>query len=281
VNIALTGASGFIGRHVAGRLGAEGHAVRAVSMRAAPRPENFEGCDAVIHLAGEPVAQRWTAAARKRIRASRVEGTRALVDAFRARPPRVLVSASAVGYYGSRGDEALTEGSPPGSDFLSGVVTAWEREAQAAEQFGVRVVRLRIGVVLGPGGGALQRMLLPFRLGLGGRIGDGKQWMSWIHIVDLAGLISFALGTPALSGAVNAGAPNPVTNVEFTRELARALHRPAIFPVPRLALKLLFGETAQIVYASQRMLPDAALRAGFRFRFPEIGPALRNILAAG
>ena len=281
MNIAVTGASGFIGRHLTERLRSESHTVRAVSVRTPPRPENFEGCAAVVHLAGEPVAQRWTAAARERIRASRVDGTRALVDALRARPPRVLVSASAVGYYGSRGDEVLKEDSPPGSDFLVGVVTRWEREALAAEEFGVRVVRLRTGMVLGPGGGALQRMLLPFRLGLGGRIGDGKQWMSWIHLDDLTALISFALATPALSGAVNAGTPAPVTNAEFTRELARALHRPAIFPVPRFALKLLFGEMAEIVYASQRMVPDVALRAGFDFKFPEIGPALRNILAAG
>ncbi len=279
MNIALTGASGFIGRHVSERLGAAGHAVRGVSTRGGFRPESFDGCDAVIHLAGEPVAQRWTAAARERIRASRVDGTRALVDALHARPPKVLVSASAVGYYGSRGDEMLKEDSPPGSDFLAGVVTAWEREARAAEEFGVRVVRIRTGLALGARGGALERMLLPFRLGIGGRIGDGTQWMSWIHVGDLTALISFALAEPALHGAVNAGAPNPVTNSRFTRELARALRRPAIFPVPRLALKILFGEMAEIIYASQRMIPEAALRAGFRFRFPEIGAALRDVLA--
>ena len=280
MNIAITGASGLIGQHLVRCLGAEGHTVRAVSMRTAPPPEKFEGCDAVIHLAGEPVAQRWTPAARERIRASRVEGTRALVNALRVHQPKVLVSGSAVGYYGSRGDEVLKEDSPPGADFLAEVTVAWEREAQAAEAFGVRVIRLRTAIVLGPGGGALQRMLLPFRLGIGGRIGDGKQWMSWIHMDDLSSLIVFALMTPALSGPLNAGAPNPVTNVEFTRELARALHRPAIFPVPRLALKILFGEMAEIIYASQRMVPEAALRAGFRFKFPEIGPALREVLSA-
>jgi hypothetical protein len=280
MNIAITGASGFIGQHLASRLTTDGHTVLAVSTRTAPPPGKFEGCDAVIHLAGEPVAQRWTPAARERIRASRVEGTRALVNALRVEPPKVLVSGSAVGYYGSRGDEVLKEDSPPGLDFLAEIATAWEREAQAAEAFGVRVVRLRTGVVLGPGGGALKRMLLPFRLGIGGRIGDGKQWMPWIHMDDLTSLIVFALMTPAFSGPLNAGAPNPVTNADFTRELARALHRPAIFPVPRLALKLLFGEMAEIIYASQRMVPEAALRAGFRFKFPEIGPALRDVLSA-
>lgn len=280
MNIAITGASGFIGQHLASRLTTDGHTVLAVSTRTAPPPGKFEGCDAVIHLAGEPVAQRWTPAARERIRASRVEGTRALVNALRVEPPKVLVSGSAVGYYGSRGDEVLKEDSPPGLDFLAEIATAWEREAQAAEAFGVRVVRLRTGVVLGPGGGALKRMLLPFRLGIGGRIGDGKQWMPWIHMDDLTSLIVFALMTPAFSGPLNAGAPNPVANADFTRELARALRRPAIFPVPRLALKLLFGEMAEIIYASQRMVPEAALRAGFRFKFPEIGPALRDVLSA-
>jgi uncharacterized protein (TIGR01777 family) len=280
MNIAITGASGFIGQHLTRRLTTDGHMVRAVSTRTAPPPGKFEGCGAVIHLAGEPVAQRWTRAARERIRASRADGTRALVNALRVRPPKVLVSGSAVGYYGSRGDEVLKEDSPPGSDFLAEIAVAWEREAQAAEAFGVRVVRLRIAMVLGPGGGALQRMLLPFRLGIGGGIGNGKQWMSWIHIDDLTSLIVFALMTPALSGPLNAGAPNPIINAEFTRELARALHRPAILPVPRLALKLVFGEMAEIIYASQRMVPEAASRAGFRFKFPEVGLALRDVLTA-
>lgn len=274
MNVGITGASGFVGERVSEYLRGAGHAVRAVSTRSAPRPEDVRDCDAVVHLAGEPVAQRWTAAARERIRSSRVEGTRALVAALQLKPPAVLIGASAIGYYGSRGEEILTEDSSPGSDFLGSLAVEWEREAQAAEEFGVRVVRLRIAMVLGRGGGALARMLPPFRLGLGGPIGGGRQWMSWIHREDLAALIRFALENPAVRGAVNAAAPNPVTNVEFTRELGRAVHRPAILPVPRLALKLLYGEMAEIIYASQRVIPQAALRAGFQFQFSNVRDAL-------
>jgi uncharacterized protein len=279
MDIAITGATGFIGRRVVERLQRDGQTIRPVSVRAGLRAEDFKDCDAVIHLAGEPVAQRWTAAARERIRASRVEGTRSLVAALAglAEPPRVLISASAVGYYGSRGDEIITESSAPAVDFLGKLAVDWEREAKQAEKLGVRVVILRIGVVLGRGG-ALDRMLLPFRFGLGGRIGTGKQWMSWIHIDDLADLVSFALVTPQMTGAVNATSPHPVRNAEFTRELARAVRRPAIFPVPRLALNLLYGEMAGIIYASQRVAPEAACRAGFQFRYLLIGTALNQIL---
>jgi uncharacterized protein (TIGR01777 family) len=280
VKIAITGASGFIGRALADRLRSGGHAVTPVSLRAAPRPESFPACDALVHLAGEPVVQRWTAAARERIRNSRIEGTRALVAALRDRPPRVLVSASAVGYYGSRGDDPLTEAAAPGADFLGEVAVGWEREARAAEAFGVRVVTPRIGVVLGRGGGALARMTLPFRLGVGGRLASGKQWMSWIHLDDLIALIEFAIATPALDGPLNAVAPHPVTNAEFTRELAHALRRPAIFPVPAFALKLVFGEMAQVLLGSQRAIPEAALRAGFRFRYSDVGPALAAALGS-
>jgi uncharacterized protein len=252
MNIAITGATGLLGRSIAERLRASGGVVRAVSVRTPPRPEDLDGCRAVIHLAGEPVAQRWTASVRDRILASRVEGTRGLVQALSslAQPPEVLISASAVGYYGSRGDEMLRESAAPADDFLARVCVEWEREALVAEKLGVRVVRLRIAMVLAREGGALQRMLLPFRLGTGGKIGDGAQWMSWIHIEDLISLIRFALVTPELRGALNASAPNPVTNVEFTRVLSRALHRPAIFPVPRFALKLLYGEMAGMVFAT-------------------------------
>jgi uncharacterized protein (TIGR01777 family) len=277
MKIAVTGASGFIGQKLTAKLGNE---ARAVSLRG--NLDGLAGADAVVHLAGEPVSQRWTKEVRGKIRSSRVEGTRRLVDAMRAnhineQPPKVLVSASAVGYYGSRGDELLTESSDPAEGFLADTSVEWEREARKAEEFGVRVVCLRNGLVLGDGGG-LAKMLPPFKLGIGGKIGDGKQWTSWIHIDDAVGLIEFAISSSRLSGAVNATSPNPVTNAEFTRELARALHRPAIFPVPKLALHLLYGDMAQIVYASQRAIPEAALRAGYQFRFPNLDGALLDIL---
>jgi uncharacterized protein (TIGR01777 family) len=279
VKIAITGASGFVGRALSDRLRSAGHGVIEVSLRTQPSPEVFAGCKAVVNLAGEPVAQRWTAAARERISKSRVEGTRTLVAALRKHPPAALVSASAIGYYGSRGDEMLTEDSPPASDFLGQLVLAWEKEARVAEQFGVRVVTPRIGVVLGRGGGALAKMLLPFRLGVGGRLGTGAQWMSWIALDDLVSLIEFAIEDDALSGPVNAVAPNPVTNAVFTRELGATLHRPAIFPVPAFALKMLFGEMSQILLGGQRVIPQVALRAGFQFRFADLGQALRHAIA--
>jgi uncharacterized protein len=280
MKVAITGGSGFIGRAIAERLRASGHSVTAVSLRTSPAPEVFAGCEGVVHLAGEPVAQRWTAAAKERIVSSRVQGTRTLVAALRQQPPAVLVSASAIGYYGSRGDEILTENSPPGSDFLGQVAVAWEQEARAAEAFGVRVVTPRIGVVLGRGGGALPKMALPFRCGVGGRLGDGRQWTSWIHLNDLTALVEFSIATVAVRGPVNAVAPNPVTNATFTQELAAALHRPALFPVPAVALKLLLGEMSQVVLASQRVIPEAALRTGFQFRFTDLGAALQQIFAA-
>ncbi len=253
-----------------------GNEARAVSLRG--NLDGLDRSDAVVHLAGEPVSQRWTKAARERIRSSRVDGTRRVVDAIRTNPPRVLVSASAVGYYGSRGDEVLTESSHPADGFLADVCEEWEHEARKAENFGVRVVCLRNGLVLGKGGG-LDKMMLPFKLGIGGKIGDGKQWMAWIHIDDAVGLIEFALSCEDLRGAVNATAPEPVTNEEFTRELASALHRPAIFPVPKFALRLLYGDMAQIVYASQRVVPEKALEAGYEFRFPSLRNALLNVVA--
>jgi uncharacterized protein (TIGR01777 family) len=280
MNVALTGASGFIGREVARSFTAAGHVVHAVSLRGAIAPEAIAGANAVVHLAGEPVAQRWTAAARDRILRSRVDGTRALVAAMRAQPPQVLISASAVGYYGSRGDEILTESAPPADDFLGRVALAWEEEAQAAEPLGVRVARIRIGVVLGPKGGALARMRLPFRLGVGGRLGSGHQWMSWVHIDDLLALIAFLMKESTVRGVFNATSPFPVTNREFTRALAEAVHRPAVFPVPAFALRMMFGEMSQVLLASQRAIPDAAQRAGFVFRHPDIYAALAQIARA-
>jgi uncharacterized protein len=279
MDVAVTGASGFIGRRAVELLRARGHSIRPVSLRSIPIAEQLAACDAVIHLAGEPVAQRWTASAKKRILDSRVGGTRALLAAMRDHPPNVLVSASGIGYYGSCGDRILTEQSPAASDFLGQVAAAWEHEAQEAEKLGVRVVRLRIGTVMGRGGGALQKMLLPFRMGLGGRLGAGTQWMSWIHREDLCQMILLALGNSTLRGVFNATSPHPVTNADFTRALARAIHRPAVIPVPAFALRMLLGEMSDILLGSQRAVPEAALRAGFEFRYPEIGAALIQILS--
>jgi len=265
MNIAVTGASGMIGRRVCEVLAAR-------PVRRDHLEQDLAGADAVVHLAGEPIAQRWTSAARHRILESRDAGTLRLVRAMEAmpRPPAVLVSASAVGYYGSRGDEVLTEDSSPGTGFLPEVCLAWERGAAA---FHGRVVRLRIGVVLSRRGGALPRMLTPFRLGVGGRVGSGRQWMSWIHIDDLVGIIRFALEHP-VEGVWNATSPNPVTNADFTRAVAEALHRPAIFPVPAAALRLLFGEMSEVLLGSQRVQPQAAVNAGFTFAHPEVEEAL-------
>jgi hypothetical protein len=235
-----------------------------------------------VNLAGENVAQRWTTAIKKRIYESRVDGTRAVVRALAGldQKPSVLINASAIGYYGSRGDEILTEGSAPATDFLGVLCAAWEREAREAESFGVRVVCPRVGVVLGHAGGALSRMLPAFRLGAGGRLGSGNQWMSWIHLDDLVNLIAFGLSNAALKGPVNATVPHPVSNAEFTQELARALHRPAIFPVPGFALKLLFGEMSSMLLGGQRVVPQAALAAGFAFRYSDLGSALADLLGS-
>jgi hypothetical protein len=251
------------------------------STRGEPPAESLQDVDAVVHLAGEPVAQRWTARARRAIRESRVTGTRNLVQTLAKLPkkPEVLVCASAVGYYGDRGDEILNESSSPGGDYLAQLCVDWEKEAQSAEASGIRVVRVRTGLVLDARGGALPRMLPPFRMGLGGKLGSGQHWMSWIHLEDLAALFQFALDNP-VSGPMNGVAPNPMINAGFTRALAAAVHRPAIFPVPPFALRLLFGEMSQILLSSQRALPQAAERAGFRFRYPELAPALADVLKA-
>ena len=278
MNITLSGASGFIGTRLRAEL--TGHNIRAVGHRTGGwDPAVLRETDAVIHLAGEPVGQRWTAAAKERIRESRVQGTRRLVEAMASipQPPRILICASAIGYYGARGDEVLAETSAPGHGFLSEVCVAWEREAQAAESLGTRVVRMRTGLVLDRNGGALARMLPPFRMGLGGPLGSGRQWMSWIHIQDLAALFVYALEHP-LSGPVNGVAPEPVTNVEFTRALASALHRPAVLPVPTAVLQLMFGEMSEMLLASQRVLPRAAEAGGFTFRYPNIRQALSALL---
>ena len=297
MNITISGASGFIGRRLLKSLAKAGHSLHVLSRHAGtnlpagvristwdplqgpPPAGSLREADAIIHLAGEPVAQRWTAQAKRRIRESRVAGTRNLVEALvtLTQRPEALICAAAIGYYGSRGDEVLTESSAPGSGFLPEVCVAWEREAQAAEALGVRVVRVRMGLVLDAGGGALQRMLPPFRMGVGGRLGNGRQWMSWIHLEDLAALFQFAVESQ-VRGPLNGVAPNPVTNSDFTRELARALGRPAVFPVPGFALRLLFGEMADVLLDSQRVAPGAPEAAGFRFRFPQLAQALAGLL---
>jgi uncharacterized protein (TIGR01777 family) len=247
---------------------------------AGPPPEaSLRDAEAVIHLAGEPVAQRWTAEGKGRIRQSRVQGTRSLVEALGnlSSGPRALVCSSAIGYYGSRADDVLTEASAPGTGFLPEVCVAWEGEAAAAEQLGMRVVRLRTGVVLDRRGGALERMLPAFRLGAGGRLGNGRQWMSWIHLDDLCEMFRFAAEQP-VRGAMNGVAPHPITNGDFTRALAAALKRPALLPVPAIALRLLFGEMAEVLLSSQRVLPKGAEEAGYRFRYPQLAAALADAL---
>ncbi len=276
--VAITGASGFIGTRLCRRL--SGHEVRAISRRTATLRDAIDGVGAVVNLAGEPVSQRWSEEVKRRIRESRIATTRRVVEAMAAaeKRPSVLVSASAIGYYGSRGDEQLTERSAPGSGFLPEVCVEWEREAQAAAELGVRVVLLRIGIVLGAGGGMLKSVLPAFKAGAGGRLGPGTQWMSWIHADDLVDMIVFALERPGVTGPINGVAPEPVRNVDFTAALAHAVHRPAILPVPKFGLKVLFGEMADVILASQRVLPEAAQNAGFRFRHPDLSEALAGIV---
>jgi uncharacterized protein (TIGR01777 family) len=243
----------------------------------------IDGFDAVIHLAGESIAEgRWSEAKKKRIRESRVKGTRLLGDALAnlTAPPKVMISASAIGYYGNRGDEVLTEGSAPGSDFLSEVCVEWEKATALATEKGIRVVNTRFGIILDANGGALAKMLPPFRMGVGGRIGSGKQWMSWIALDDVVGGIKFALTTEALSGPVNFVAPNPVTNSEFTRTLGKALSRPTIFPIPAFGVRLVFGEMADaLLLSGQRVEPALLTNAGYRFNYSDLPSALRHVLA--
>jgi uncharacterized protein (TIGR01777 family) len=245
----------------------------------------LDGADAVVHLAGESVAaRRWTAAVKDRIRRSRVESTRLVAEtaARLARRPQVLVAASGVGYYGNRADEALTEESPPGAGFLADVARAWEAAADPARAAGIRVVHLRFGVVLAGHGGALSRIALPFRLGLGGVVGDGRQYWSWIALPDVVRVIELAIDLERLAGPVNAVAPAPVTNREFTRALGRVLGRPTLVPLPTAAVRLLFGEMGQaLLLDSTRALPRRLERTGFRFQHPDVEGALRAALGRG
>jgi len=280
MRIAVTGGTGFIGGRLIPRLRAHGH--ESVLLRHGDDwpAVALDGLDAVIHLAGEPVAQRWTADAKRRIRESRVDGTQGLVRALAdtARRPAVLVSGSAIGIYGDRGDEELTEESAPGNGFLAGVARDWEKAADGAVALGIRVVKIRTGIVLGREGGTLKKLLPLFRAGIGGPVGSGRQWMSWIHADDMAELLVFAVEQGGVFGALNGTAPNPAINAVFTRELAAVLHRPAALPVPLFALRLLYGEMAEIVAGGQRVLPRAAEAAGCHFRYPELRGALEQLL---
>ena len=281
MRVAVTGATGLIGTRLTATLRARGDEVTGVSLREGPPPPDaLAGHDAVVHLAGEPVAQRWTEKARERIRASRELGTRGLVEAIAAADPmpRVLVSASGVGYYGSHGDELLGEDAPAGDDFLAQVCAAWEREAMAAGEDGVRVVVVRTGVVLDKHGGALAKMLPPFRLGVGGPVAGGRQYLAWIHIDDLVGIYVAAIDDEAWSGPVNASAPEPVTNAVFSKALGRALHRPAIAPVPAVAIRALYGDMAEIVTEGQRAVPRRPLELGYTFTHPDLDEALSDAL---
>ena len=288
--LGITGASGFIGRRVIDIALGRGHEVVAFTRspeRAIPgcemrafsldTPPDLRGCDAVIHLAGESVAGLWTAAKKRRIRESRVMGTRRIVEAIGRMdsPPEVLVCGSAVGFYPDSGEAELTETSASGSGFLAETVRAWEAEAMKAER--TRVVLLRTGLVLGKGGGALGAMTPIFKAGLGGQIADGRQWMPWIHLEDEARLILFAVENLDIHGALNATAPWPVRNAEFTHALARTFRRPALFRVPALALRVL-GEFSHELLDSKRVLPAVATEHGFGFQFPELEPALKNLL---
>ncbi len=296
MHIAVTGSSGLVGSAVVPFLTAGGHRVtRLVRGRPAgegeagwdptagvPDVSRLEGVEGVVHLAGESIAAgRWTPERKNAIRRSRVEGTCRLCEVLAklARRPKVLVSASAVGFYGDRRDENLTEDSSPGQDFLAQVCREWEAATEPASKASVRVVHLRFGMILSPAGGALKKMLLPFRMGAGGRIGSGAQFMSWIGIDDAVGAIHHALSAESLKGPVNAVAPTPVTNIEFTRTLARVVSRPALIPMPAFAARLAFGEMADaLLLASQRVMPTRLQGSGYRFRYPELESTLRHLL---
>jgi len=297
VDVAISGVRGLIGSALGASLLSDGHRVLRLERGGITDadvigwdPEAgridapaLEGVDAVVHLAGEGIGERkWTAEQKQRIRDSRVRGTAVLAAAVASREekPRVFVSASAIGYYGNRGDELLTEDSAPGDDFLSDLCAAWESETQPAADAGVRTVNIRTGIVLARQGGALQRMLLPFRLGVGGKQGSGKQWMSWITLADEVAAIRAAINDERFRGPINLTAPNPVTNEEFAHTLAQVLHRPAVLPTPLLPLKLRYGSelVETLLLVSQRVLPTRLEANGFSFRNPVLEPALTAIL---
>jgi uncharacterized protein len=294
MRVLVTGASGLIGSALVTRLSAGGHEVARLT-RSQPRAAGeyqwdpaedrldtaaLEGVDAIVHLAGETVAGRWTQGKKRRIHDSRVQGTRLIATAAAVRDsgPRVLVCASAVGYYGDRGDELMTEDSPPGEGFLAQVVQDWEAAAEPARSAGMRVAHLRFGIVQSRLGGALRAQLPLFRLGLGGRVGSGRQYVSWVAIDDVVGAIRHALADQDLSGPANVTAPAPVTNAEYAHTLGRVLGRPAILPAPAAAVKLVLGEFASELLGGQAVMPERLLAEGFAFRYPELEGALRHVL---
>jgi len=296
MRLMVTGATGFIGSALCAALLERGHALTLLT-RGAPRDANtgtkrwlhwtpgalrdwdaaLDGIDGVINLAGEPIAKKkWTHTQQRRIEKSRIDATHSLVQACAkvGQKPHFLINASAVGYYGPRGDETLTEDAPPGDDFLGILCRAWEEEAQKAEELGMRVARLRTGIVLGPGGGALTKMAAPFKFFIGGPLGSGKQWMSWIQLQDLLRMILLVIENPLARGPINATSPNPVQNKEFSRALGKAIQRPCWAPVPAIVLKLALGEMAQMLLTGQRVVPAAADKLGFQFHYPLLQEAL-------
>jgi hypothetical protein len=302
MHILISGSTGFLGTSLVETFEAQGHTVARL-VRPGTAPKNMsgageqtiawdpvadqfdaaaaEGADALVHLAGASIAEgRWSAARKRLLRTSRIDATRQLIGALAKlqRPPRTIVAASAIGYYGNRGEETLTEASAPGNDFLAGLCCEWEAETARGAGFGARVVNLRFGIILAKHGGALPRMALPFQLGAGGRLGDGRQWMSWLTLQEMIGIVRFALAAPALSGPLNAVTPNPVRNSEFTSVLANTLRRPALFPAPAFALRLALGEMADaLLLASQKVLPSKLAESGYQFLQPNLASALAEV----
>ncbi len=299
MKVLVSGSSGLVGSALVSELGAEGHTVsRLVRSRSGTAPDrifwdpakwvldpaDLEGYDAIIHLSGENIAGRWTREKKLRIEQSRVESTRLLSEAIISlkQPPKVFLSASAIGYYGNRDDEILTEDSVAGEGFLADLSCRWEDAAKPPSYAGIRVVNLRIGVVLSSRGGALEKMLLPFKLGLGGRVGDGEQYWSWIAMDDLIGAILFALTNDEISGPVNLVSPNPVTNSEFTRVLGKVLNRPTVIPLPSIIARAAFGEMAdEALLASVRVVPQKLLEKGFEFQYTDLEAIFYEILNEG
>jgi uncharacterized protein len=303
MRILVSGSSGFLGTAIVDSLKEQKHQVarivrpgtvaknaeadRAQEVTWDPVGEQFgaaaaEEADALIHLAGASIADgRWSESRKKVLRTSRIDATRHLFGALAKlqNPPRIIVAASAVGYYGNRGDETLTEQSAPGDGFLAEVCREWEAETARGAEFGARVVSLRFGIILAAHGGALPRIVLPFKLGAGGRLGDGRQWMSWLTLAEVVNIVQFSLENSQLTGPVNAITPNPVRNSEFTAVLAKTLHRPALFPAPAFALRLALGEMADaLLLASQRVIPSRLTNAGYRFQQPDLAGALADVL---